>query len=238
MGPKRARGKGAPPAAGGRTETAVWITHKDAQACAGCRRPLRPGDLVHLTPGVGPRCLACAGLADLTYLPSGDAALTRRASAGSPRVAVVLQYSRTRKRNERQGILVEAAALQAAQEACAADAGQRAQRRETDGVRAERVDARHLAQFARRIRELFPGCPADEVAAIARRSCARGSGRVGRTRAAKRGRADAVTLAVRAHLRHVHTDYDGRLAAGADPREARDEVQAQVDALERRWRAP
>jgi hypothetical protein len=59
----------------------------------------------------GPACLRCAGLDDLEYLPAGDALLTRRARAKSPRYAVVVRFSRTRGRYERQGLLVEPQAL-------------------------------------------------------------------------------------------------------------------------------
>lgn len=59
----------------------------------------------------GPACLPCAGLGDLEYLPAGDALLTRRVKARSGRSAVVVRFSRSRKRYERRGILVEAAAL-------------------------------------------------------------------------------------------------------------------------------
>jgi hypothetical protein len=53
----------------------------------------------------------------LIFLPSGDAALTRRAGKYSTLSAVVLQWSRARKRYERQGLLVEEAALQRAEKA-------------------------------------------------------------------------------------------------------------------------
>lgn len=69
--------------------------------------------LVMETPG--PMCMACAGLGDLTFLPSGDAALTRRAKAASARHAVVVRYAKARGRYERQGMLVEARALAAAE---------------------------------------------------------------------------------------------------------------------------
>jgi hypothetical protein len=61
-----------------------------------------------------PACLACAGLGDLEFLASGNALLTRRAKAKSPRHAVVVRFSKTRGRYERQGILVEPQALHAA----------------------------------------------------------------------------------------------------------------------------
>jgi hypothetical protein len=59
----------------------------------------------------GPSCLRCAGLNDLELLPAGDALLTRRAKARSKRHAVVVRFSRARKRYERQGVLVEPQAL-------------------------------------------------------------------------------------------------------------------------------
>jgi hypothetical protein len=59
----------------------------------------------------GPLCLACADLEHLVFLPAGDAALTRRAKQASRLSAVVVRLSRTRNRYERQGLLVEGAAL-------------------------------------------------------------------------------------------------------------------------------
>jgi hypothetical protein len=50
----------------------------------------------------------------LVFLPSGDAALTRRAKANSRLSAVVVRFSRAGKRYERQGILVEEHALELA----------------------------------------------------------------------------------------------------------------------------
>jgi hypothetical protein len=59
----------------------------------------------------GPACPRCVGLDDLEYLPAGDVLLTRRAKARSKRFAVVVWFSRSRRRYERQGLLVEAGAL-------------------------------------------------------------------------------------------------------------------------------
>jgi hypothetical protein len=47
------------------------------------------------------------GLDDLEFLPAGDALLSRNAKAKSARCAVVVRFSRTRRRYERQGLLVE-----------------------------------------------------------------------------------------------------------------------------------
>jgi hypothetical protein len=59
----------------------------------------------------GPACLACVGLDDLEFLPAGDALLSRQAKAKSTRCAVVVRFSRSRGRYERQGLLVEPLAL-------------------------------------------------------------------------------------------------------------------------------
>ena len=55
-----------------------------------------------------PACLRRAGLHDLQHLPAGDALPTRRVRARSERHAVVVRFSRSRKRYERRGMLVEA----------------------------------------------------------------------------------------------------------------------------------
>ena len=59
----------------------------------------------------GPACLRCVGLDDLEFLPAGDALFTRRVKAKSARCAVVVRFSRNRRRYERQGLLVEPQAL-------------------------------------------------------------------------------------------------------------------------------
>ena len=63
----------------------------------------------------GPACLRCVGLDDLEFLPAGDALRTRRVKAKSARSAVVVRFSRSRRRYERQGLLVEPQALTGAE---------------------------------------------------------------------------------------------------------------------------
>ncbi|HET6561633.1 MAG TPA: DUF2293 domain-containing protein, partial [Marmoricola sp.] len=62
-----------------------------------------------------PKCMECADLGHLEYLPAGSSALTRRAAKLSRETAVVVRWSRSRKRYERQGILAERAALEEAE---------------------------------------------------------------------------------------------------------------------------
>jgi len=75
-----------------------------------CHRCGKTGDLL-LMENPGPACLKCVGLDDLEFLPAGDALLSRHAKAKSARYAVVVRFSRTRRRYERQGLLVEPSAL-------------------------------------------------------------------------------------------------------------------------------
>src|SRR5205823_13952591 len=79
-----------------------------------CHRCAGTGDLL-IMESPGPACLRCAGLDDLEFLPAGDALLTRRVKAKSARHAVVVRFSKTRRRYERQGLLVEPQALREAQ---------------------------------------------------------------------------------------------------------------------------
>jgi hypothetical protein len=79
-----------------------------------CHRCGGSGDLL-IMEQPGPACLKCAGLDRLEYLAAGDAALTRLAKAKSAMHAVVVRFSRTRRRYERQGVLVESEALRVAE---------------------------------------------------------------------------------------------------------------------------
>lgn len=85
--------------------------------CSECQAEILKGSLLFLEQRE-PLCLACAGLDHLVFLPSGDAARTRRARKYSPLSAVVVRFSRARKRYERQGILVTPDALAQAEREC------------------------------------------------------------------------------------------------------------------------
>jgi len=79
-----------------------------------CHRCGRTGPFLIMEPP-GPACLRCAQLDTLEFLPSGDARLSRLAKAKSPVHAVVVRFSRSRRRYERQGLLVEPEALREAE---------------------------------------------------------------------------------------------------------------------------
>lgn len=111
--------------------------------------------------GPGPLCLTCADMDHLVFLPRGDATLSRRAKKESGLSAVVVRFSRTRKRYERQGILVEEAALERAEEQCLADEDVRERRRERARERRGDEDLELQSRMAKEIRRLYPGCPVE-----------------------------------------------------------------------------
>ena len=185
--------------------------------------------------GKGALCLACADLDHLIFLPSGNMALTRRARKHSILSAVVLKWSRARKRYERQGLLVEEQAMERAEAECLADGEVRARRREREAERRAELDREYVERFALRVRELFPACPTGRERVIAEHACRKYSGRVGRSAAGKSLDEEAVRLAVTAHVRHAETRYDELLAKGYDRREAREKVEREVLRVLAKW---
>ncbi len=184
-----------------------------------------------------PRCLDCADLGHLVFLPRGDTALTRRSREESALSAVVVRFNRRQGRYERQGVLVEEPGLTRAEQRCLADAEARRRRRVRDARRRAREDVRFAEAFAAEIRRLFPGCPADRALNIAAHASVRGSGRVGRSAAGRALSEGAVTSAVVASVRHMDTPYDQLLMSGVPRHEARRRIAVAVEATLRAWQA-
>ena len=216
-----------------KAEIVVFSILRDS-ACRECGTELFRGNLLRMEDD-RPLCLGCADLDHLVFLPSGNTALTRRASKHSTLLAVVVQFSRSRKRYERQGILVDEEALARAEQECLEDADARTLARARAADRRERVDVRYVEAFAQHLGEVFPGCPNTERQSIAEHACQKHSGRVGRSAAAKEFDVEAITLAVRAHIRHCHTSYDTLLAQGIEREDAREAVLDSVDDVFERW---
>jgi hypothetical protein len=218
---------------GPRAEIVVFSVLK-ASTCSSCEAEIEKGGLLRMEKGQ-PLCLGCADLDHLVFLAAGDAALSRRSRKHSTLSAVVVRFSRSRKRYERQGILVEAAALERAERECLDDEEQRLRARERAAIARDRADARYVESFALEIRAAYPGCPTAEAEAIAAHACLKYSGRVGRSAAARSFGPDAIRLAVAAHVRHRHSGYDELLARGWDRGDARRAVAGVVDAVLERW---
>ena len=215
-------------------EIVVFWIRRDSM-CDECGEELGSGRFLYLDQN-RPLCLACAELDHLVFVARGDAALTRRARRYSALSAVVVRFSRTRKRYERQGLLVEESALIRAEQECLSDADARERARERAAERQLNIDAAYVDAFARRVAELYPNCPANDQHVIAEHACEKYSDRIGRSAAAKELLPSAIELAVRAHIRHRYTPYDELLGRGVARDEARAVVAASVEDQIDHWR--
>ncbi len=213
----------------------VFITVADDAKCSECGGEIERGEFLFLEQQ-RPLCIVCADLDHLVFLPAGDTAMTRRAKKHSPLSAVVVKFNRSRKRYERQGLLVSSEALAQAEDECIADADQRAARRKVAANYRVVIDQRLVEQMTAAILEEFPHCPAAEARQIAAHAAERGSGRVGRSAAGRELDPKAITLAVIAHIRHVHTDYDSLLMRGVDRQDSREQIRGSLDNVLGRWR--
>jgi hypothetical protein len=210
------------------------VSHGDSK-CGECGRELFEGSFLRKERERG-LCIDCADLGHLTFVAAGDACITRRASKYSPLRAVVLRFSRARKRYERQGILVQEEALARAEEECLGDVDLRERRRQADAERRAERDAEYVREFAGAIRRHYPEAPDDAADRIATHACQVHSKRIGRTARAKDLDPGAIDLAVQAHIRHHRTDYDVLMASGVDRIDARHRVRADVDVTLAKWR--
>ena len=106
-----------------------------------CSKCAQDGGEFLLMEDSGPVCMVCAEMDHLTYLPAGNATLSRRAKQASGLSAVVVRFSGARKRYERRGLLVEEAALHRAEIECLADADARERRQIGSGRRPNEAPA-------------------------------------------------------------------------------------------------
>ena len=202
--------------------------------CSECGAELAKGRFLKMEKEK-PLCLECADLDHLVYLQRGDAALTRRSRKYSNLSAVVVKFSRSRHRYERQGLLVEPEALIRAEKECEGEAADRKISQEHAVIVRECADKEYIAQFSKQILMQYPGCPTQEAEAIADHACQKYSGRIGRSSAAKAFDAKAIELAVKAHVRHKHTCYDQLLMKGWERTESRSAIAEKLDQVMREW---
>lgn len=102
--------------------------------------------------------------------------------------------------------------------------------------RAEAVQKRDTAihdNFEDAVVKLFPEIPEAEIPQILKQSLKKRSRRVGRAGAVALH--DRVQLAVRAHIRHMHTDYDLLLGQGMSREDAREKVWERLNEVIRQW---
>lgn len=218
------------------TVSIFQIKSKDSK-CGKCNMPIEPGEevVVYKDSDIG-LCRKCSPFKNYVFLPSGDAALSRRSKKHSKLCGELLTWNRRAKRYQRLGIYVEKKALALAEQECEADLHKREEKNKKAAVKREIEDKEYIQNFAKAIRKLYPKCPVKREIEIAKHACAKYSGRVGRTADAKKFDADMIDRAVIAHIRHIETDYDELLAKGHDKRLLRENIYEDVQKILNSWR--
>ncbi|KAH7058688.1 hypothetical protein B0J12DRAFT_737321 [Macrophomina phaseolina] len=95
-------------------------------------------------------------------------------------------------------------------------------------------DASALAAARSTLLRLFPATPPESVDAIVAHAFRKHSGRVGRV--GNMSLEERVTLGVRAHVRHAHTQYEALMREGMNRDEARKEVAGELEEVIGQWR--
>lgn len=215
----------------------VYLTKKTTLSCSKCKRAIHPGQrFVSEDENKRGVCFKCSPFTEEEFLPSGDAAMTRRSKKHSRYCGVLLEWNKRRKRFERKGQYVEGSAIEKAREECLADEEKRKVTNARAAIKREIVDMEYIAEFAKAIRIRYPSMPINREQAIAQHACEKYSGRVGRTALAKQFDAKMIDRAVEAHIRHIETSYDNEFGKGKRKRAIRAELKPIIDRYVMTWK--
>ena len=215
----------------------IYITKKETLSCLKCKRAVNLGQkFVADSEQSRGYCFNCSPFKDYTFLPSGDAALTRRSKKHSYLCGAVMTWNQRRKRYERKGQYVEASAIEKARIECQADEGIRLEKNKKAAVQRAIKDGIYIEAFAKAIRQAYPNCPVNREVEIANHACEKHSGRVGRTASAKQFDKNMIDRAVEAHIRHKETNYDNQFGQGKRKREIRSNLKFDIVVIMQKWR--
>lgn len=159
------------------------------------------------------------------FIPKGDVYITKNCrlrTLAANRPLYIVHDARDRRIGLRCPSSI-AAAVEADSRATAA----------TRAAAVQKRDASHEKAFEAAVVELFPKIPRELVPGVVKHAVEKRSGRVGRT-----GMLDVrerAKLAVRAHIRHKWTGYDGLLRGGMGREEARRAVGGKISEVAKGW---
>ena len=211
------------------------ISNKENK-CSECHKELGKGNLLRVENGQG-LCMVCADLDHLVTLPQGDAAMTRCTKKYSKLWAVIVRFSRTRGRYERQGLLVEKEAFDKAEEELLSASELTAQRKQRAEMDRMDEDQKLAQDILPKLLEMFPQCPPKDAQEIARQGSEYIYRLVKRNEAGEPNEEDIRTLLTR-HARHHYTTYNDLLMQGMDRASARAAVSQQLQEVLERWSQP
>lgn len=214
----------------------IFLSRKKVVSCKICNKSIKEGEYVITEQENGKGiCFSCSPYKDLTFLPPGDAALTRRSKKYSKISSIVQQWNQRRRRYERKGQFVEIEALSIAKAECLEDKDLRAEKNRRAAIKREIDDKEYIEEFSKEIRNQYPNLPKNREVKIAEHACEKYSGRVGRSAAAKKFDKDMIERAVIAHIRHQETNYDDQFGKGRRKREIRQDIQPAIISILKKW---
>ena len=208
------------------------ISNKE-NSCSECHKELGKGNLLRVENGNG-LCMVCADLDHLVTLPQGDAAMTRRAKKYSKLWAVIMRFSRTRGRYERQGLLVEKEAFDKAEEELLSASELAAQRKLHAEMNLTDEDQKLARDILPKLLQMFPHCPPTDAKEIARQGSEYIYTLVKRNEAGGPNEEDIRALLTR-YARHHYTTYDEFLIQGMSRASAKAAVSQQLQEVLERW---
>lgn len=215
----------------------IFITKKEKLTCTRCNKPIAKGDFfVSESEKTKGQCFNCSPFSTFSFLPSGDAAMTRRSKKHSPLCGVLQEWNQRRRRYERKGQYVEALAILKAKEECELDQDKRLIQNQKAAITRAKQDKIYIKAFAKAIKTRYPNCPTGREDLIATHACEKYSGRVGRTASAKEFDEKMIDLAVEAHIRHTETNYDLQFGKGKSKKEIRTNVKFDIIKIMQHWR--
>lgn len=159
------------------------------------------------------------------FVPKGNVYITSHCRKQTQEAGQTV-YTVLNAKNNAVGIRVPRHIRDAVQESHEATRDKRAQA-------VLRKDEKLEREFRAAVLAQFPGTPEESVAKIVGRAMAKRSRRVGRT--GKLDVEERAALAVRAHIRHIHTDYDNLMRAGVARGEARSRIHQKICEVVRAW---
>lgn len=177
--------------------------------------------------------------AGYTFIRKGNVYITKNCRKltheACQTVYVVQEHSRGKKKGLVLGIRVPTRIWHVVRQLNAETKEDRA-----DAVR--RKDEKVEEVVRTEIERAFPKVPSQEVGEIVRHTLVKRSGRVGRVVGKGGGNGDdglglekVVELAVRAHVRHKCTGYDGLLRRGVAREDARKQVKGDIEDVVQKW---
>jgi hypothetical protein len=160
-----------------------------------------------------------------TFVPKGNVFITkhcRQKTRDAEKPLYVVLDSKDRPLGLRCPTYIHKAVVQL-EEATAPQRAQAVQKR----------DAAITESFEEALVRLFPAIPEADIPVIIEQALKKNSRRVGR--AGTLTLRDRVKLAVRAHIRHLYTDYDQLLRQGVAKEVAREQVLEKLNSVAREW---